>query len=414
MNDVTGDEVPNPGPRGSTWPDSQASNHEVVPRRGPFLSLLTSPARGAIAVLRVWGEGAVEAADRVFRPHRGVRLAESSARRPRVGRVGRGTGDEVVALILKDNSRLDEVEFQCHGGPAAVAMVVEALEQVGVCQRSADDWVRVQQSSLVRALAHHDLAHAETDRVARHLLAQAQGALDEALDAIRSRLSDDPSEAIERLNMLIDRAEVGCHLVSGWRVALAGRPNVGKSRLLNALAGYGRAIVSSTPGTTRDVVTARIAIDGWPVEVADTAGLRVTQDPIEAGGVSLARSRHGGADLVLLILDQSEPFTETDRGLIKDYENALIVCNKRDLVAVWEPDASWGEVKRISAERGDGLESLVATISRRLVPDPPQAGEAIPFREPQRQHLIEVRRLLQAGCLEQARTTLDQLQAGAS
>jgi tRNA modification GTPase len=318
----------------------------------------------------------------------------------------------VVALLLDGPGPDAEVEIQCHGGPAAVALVVDALEGIGVSRRPAEEWLAAQQASPLSVLAAHDVSSAETDRTARHLLAQARGALDAELEAIRTRIRDAPAEAIERLETLIERAAVGLHLVSGWRIALAGRPNVGKSRLLNALAGYGRAIVSPTPGTTRDVVTARLALDGWPVEIADTAGLRVTHDPIEAGGVTRARSRHGGADLVLLILDQSEPLTETDRGLLAEYANAVIVCNKSDLAAAWEPGASWGEVRRISAERGDGLDALVATLSRTLVPRPPRVGDAIPFRADQRAQLGDVRRLLREGRRDEAVSVLDQLQHG--
>ena len=103
---------------------------------------------------------------------------------------------------------------------------------------------------------------------------------------MRALADDDPRRAIDELEILIKRSEVGLRLVSGWRVVLAGRPNVGKSRLLNALAGYDRAIVDPTPGTTRDVVTIRTALDGWSVELSDTAGLR-------AGGRS-SRGQRGG------------------------------------------------------------------------------------------------------------------------
>ncbi|MEW4566650.1 GTPase [Tautonia sp. JC769] len=377
------------------------------------MSLLTSPSRGAIAVLRVWGEGAVGAADEVFRPHRGTPLSGSPARRPRVGRVGQGTGDEVVALLVDGPGGAAEVEVQCHGGPAAVALVVAALEGIGVRRRPAGDWNSRRFGSPIRAMAFEDLSAAGTDRAARHLLAQAQGALDLELEAIREGVSVDPAGAIGRLERLIDRAEVGCRLVAGWRVALAGRPNVGKSRLLNALAGYGRAIVSPTPGTTRDVVTARIALDGWPVEVADTAGLRETLDPIESGGVTRARSRHEGADLVLLVLDQSEPLTETDRALVAEYANAVIVRNKCDLPAAWEPEASWGggAALEISAERGDGLEELVAIVSRTLVPDPPRVEEALPFRAEQREQLIDALRLVREGRGDDAGRALDRLRS---
>ncbi len=111
---------------------------------------------------------------------------------------------------------------------------------------------------------------------------------------------------------------------------VAGRPNVGKSRLLNALAGYERAIVDPTPGTTRDVVTVRTALDGWPVELADTAGLRDSDDAIESAGIALARARQADADLTLLVLDRSEPLTETDLALRADVQEkgGLIIAEQ--------------------------------------------------------------------------------------
>ncbi len=165
---------------------------------------------------------------------------------------------------------------------------------------------------------------------------------------------------------------------------LAGRPNVGKSRLLNALAGYGRAIVDPSPGTTRDVVTVRTAVDGWPVELADTAGLRDPDDAIEAAGIALARARQREADLLLIVLDRSEPWTENDQALIAAARQAgpssvtLTVANKSDLPAAWEPLES--KVATISAERGDGIEDLTHALAHRLVPAPPPPGAGVPFR----------------------------------
>ena len=119
------------------------------------------------------------------------------------------------------------------------------------------------------------------------------------------------------IERLLERERIGSRLISGWKVALAGRPNVGKSRLLNALAGYTRAIVDPMPGTTRDLVTVRTSMDGWPVELADTAGLRASADTIEAEGIRRARAYQAEADLRVLVLDRSEPLTKEDRDLIE-------------------------------------------------------------------------------------------------
>ena len=193
-------------------------------------------------------------------------------------------------------------------------------------------------------------------------------------------IADDPEGADEGVDSLREKAEVGLKMVDGWRVVLAGRPNVGKSRLLNALAGYERAIVDPSPGTTRDVVTIRAAFDGWPVELADTAGLRASDDAIEAAGVASALVRQGTADLVVLVLDRSGPFTEDDRRWIASYPDALLVANKSDLPPAWDPEGLGLDVATVSAERGDGIEALASAIARRLVPDPPAPGSGVPFR----------------------------------
>jgi tRNA modification GTPase len=343
------------------------------------VAVLTGEGPGAVAVVRVWGEDAIAIADAAFRPHRGRGLALTSPGRPRVGRVGSGLGDEVVAIVAEGES--PEVEIQCHGGPGAITLVVDELVKFGACRSSAMRWVRRQAGSRTRAEAMLDLPGATTLRTASHLLDHAEGALDRELTGL---LEDEPGSALARVDALLASAMVGLRLVGGWRVVLAGRPNVGKSRLLNALVGFDRAIVDPSPGTTRDVVAARSAIDGWPVELADTAGLRATDDPIETAGVELARSRQRSADLVLLVLDRSVILTEDDRRLLAECPDAIRVANKSDLPAAWDADGL-----NVSAERGDGIDGLVAEIGRRLVPDPPRPGSALLFR-PRQVHRLEL------------------------
>ena len=355
--------------------------------------VLTPQGRGAVAVVRVWGPSALGVADAAFRPRRGLSLAESPPGRLRLGRMGAGMGDEVVAVVIADEP--PEVEVYAHGGAAAVALVVEALVSEGAEVRRPVAWVRHDARAAIAAEAFVDLARASTVRTAEILLEQAQGALEadirEALDA----LADHPAEAIGFLDALLDLARVGLRLIAGWRVVLAGRPNVGKSRLLNALAGYDRAIVDAMPGTTRDVVTARTALEGWPVELADTAGLRPSDDPIETSGVALARARQGEADLVLVVLDRSEPLTDIDRAVVSEHARGLIVANKCDLPAAWSP-ADLGAVA-VSAQHGDGIEELVAGIASRLVPDLPPPSRGVPFRASQVRRLQAARNALVEG-----------------
>lgn len=338
------------------------------PGPGPAVAVLTAAGRGAVAAVRVWGPGAVAAASGTFCPHRGRPLAETEPGRPRVGRVGAGLGDEVVAVVLGP----DEVEVQCHGGSAAVALVVGALVDRGATPRPPLAWARHAHPSPFRARAAIAAGAAATVRAAEILLDQADGALDRELAGLMG-LDDGALRAA--LDGLVGRSAVGVRLVGGWRVALAGRPNVGKSRLLNALAGFDRAIVDPTPGTTRDAVAARVALEGWPAELVDTAGLRAGADPIEAEGVRRARSIQRGADLVVVVLDRSEPLGPADRAILADHPAALVVANKVDRPAAWGADAV-GSVP-VSAERGDGIDELVARIAARLVPDPPPPGSGM-------------------------------------
>jgi tRNA modification GTPase len=356
----------------------------------PSLAVVTSPGRGAIAMVRVWGEGALAVVDAVFRPARGVGLARTAPGRLRVGRIGAGLGDEVVAVVLGGDP--PEVEVQCHGGPAPVALVVEALAAGGARVRGQGAWARHSAGSPLRAEAALTLASAPTLRAAEILLDQAEGALDAEL---RRAIEADPAEAVAILGVLIGRSRVGVRLVRGWRVVLAGRPNVGKSRLLNALAGFDRAIVDPSPGTTRDVVTIPVALDGWPVELADTAGLRDAGDPIEAQGVALARDRQRQADLVVVVLDRSGPLGDPDHAILAGHPGGLVLANKCDLPAAWD-EAALGALA-VSAERGDGVEALVGAVAARLVPHPPPPGSGVPFRPIHARRLAAIRTRLASG-----------------
>lgn len=358
------------------------SDEEIVAK--PRVCVLTPPARGAIGVVRVWGDGALAVASTVFRPARGAGLRATPPGRPRLGRVGAGLGDEVVAVVV--DCEPPEVEIQCHGGPAAIDLVLDALATAGAVRVESDAFARHAAESPIRAAALEDLARASTLRTAEILLEQAHGALDAAIDRLVAQIDVDRARTASDLDRLIERGRVGTRLVAGWRIVIAGRPNVGKSRLLNALAGYQRAIVDAAPGTTRDVVTAASAFEGWPVELVDTAGVRGTDDLIERSGIARAHREHRRADLLLKIFDRSQPLEAEDLRLLAAEGNALVVVSKADLPAAWAPETTLpdaGSAVTVSAERGDGLEELGGAVARRLVPTPPEAGAAMPFRTEQ-------------------------------
>ena len=189
------------------------------------------------------------------------------------------------------------------------------------------------------------LAQARTERTAAILLDQYHGALRRALDAIDAHcrmaftVQDGRSEttSCENVETLLARVPLGLHLTQPWRVVLAGRPNVGKSSLMNALAGFQRRSYITSPGTTRDVVTVTTAIDGWPVELCDTAGLHAAGSAVEQAGVARAREALAAADLVLLVFDRSRPWCEADQELLDAVGTAgaarrsSVLHNKSDL-----------------------------------------------------------------------------------
>lgn len=366
-----------------------------VRRINARVAVLTSRSRGAVAVLGVWGPDALKGADAVFRPANQPGLARTRSGRPRLGRVGAGLGDEVVAIVLEPEeggatATHPVVEFQCHGGTAAVELVLSALTAAGVSRTEPLDWIRDRAGSSLRAAAWSDLPRAPTIRAAEILLEQAEGAFDRELERIIESLSADSAaadaETAGLLAGLLDRGRFGVRLIRGWRIALAGAPNVGKSSLANALAGYRRSIIDAAPGTTRDVVTTSLSIGGWPVELADTAGIRIATEELERIGVERARRAHEEADLVIPVLDRSQPLGTADVELIHRFRESPIVANKSDLPAAWRPgDLGNAENRYLeaSALNPSGVDALVSALERLVAPDPPPAGSAVPWRSGQ-------------------------------
>ena len=230
------------------------------------------------------------------------------------------------------------------------------------------------------------------------MLDQYHGAFAAALDAVTAALDrGDIGAAAAGLDALASRAELGRRLTAPWRVVVAGPPNVGKSSLVNALAGYQRSIVAPTPGTTRDVVTTRLAIDGWPVELADTAGLREGTDALERQGVRMAREATAAADLCLWLLDASAPPVWPDANL----GPVQLVINKVDLPVAWDV-TTVADAVAVSARTGAGLSDLCAALTSCLVPDPPPPGAAVPFAPVLWEGVALAKRLLDEGRREDA------------
>jgi tRNA modification GTPase len=349
------------------------------------VAILTPPGRGAVATVSVQGPHAVHTVQQCFTAVSGKQLANYPLRRIVFGRwhASDGPGEELVVCRVDD----ERVEVHCHGGAAAVETVVAALESCGAVRLSPDDWLRAEESDLIAAEAHAVLAEAKTERTALILLDQYHGALRREVETILDCFArGDHATAQLKLTRLQQLGKVGQHLTTPWRIAIVGPPNVGKSSLMNALVGYSRSIVFDQPGTTRDLIRAETAFDGWPVELIDTAGLRATGDAIESAGVDLAQQAMASADLCLRIRDAVEfaerhPRSLHERTLVPgandDYVSELAVYNKIDLLPTAPPFAWPGP--QISAKTGQGVPELMQAIVRSLLDVAPLRGEAISF-----------------------------------
>ncbi|HEY2147370.1 MAG TPA: GTPase, partial [Pirellulales bacterium] len=294
---------------------------------------LTPEGRGAVAVLLVSGPKAAEQVGRHFLGHGDRPLAARPLNRVFHGHWGGPNGEDVVVCRTAET----QIEIHCHGGRAAIERIRADLAAAGCESLVWTDWLREHGPSRIRADAAALLAKATTERTAAILLDQYDGALDRSLANIdRDLAAGRIREAAAALDDILARSPIGLHLVEPWRVVLAGPPNVGKSSLINALVGYSRSIVFDQPGTTRDVVTAQTALEGWPIELSDTAGLRASDEPLEQAGIALARRKIIAADCLVLVFDATQPTPADLQAFIGEFADSIAVVNKIDLASTDE------------------------------------------------------------------------------
>jgi len=295
-----------------------------------------------------------------------------------LGRLGEDANacDEVVLTV-----KPDWLELHCHGGVEVVRFIEGLFAARGVCQGS---WRELTQAggSRLGLLAKEQLLHAPTVKTAAILLDQVHGAFENTLAEILGALrAQDQFCARRLLARLVGTLHLGRHLVEPFRVVIAGTPNVGKSSLVNALSGYTRSLVSPIAGTTRDVVTTRIALDGWPVELIDTAGLHTSADALERQGMARTRAVLDRADLVFWVLDASAPRVLPPPEILFD----RTIINKVDLPAAWDDrDDQLIELPRstayVSAKTGQGVTELCRWIAFLLgLEAMPAPGEGVAF-----------------------------------
>jgi tRNA modification GTPase len=397
--------------------------------------LLTPAGRGAIASLRVEGPSAVEQVMRFFKP--AVSLPDNA---PPCGRIVFGnwhsSSDQVSEELVIHRDRFDAVEIHCHGGQQSANRILRCLETAGCTVVSGWELARSAITDRLAADAFEALAEARTPKTASILLDQFHGALkNELLHLIAEARRGEKKQVEARLKALHERSQWGLHLIRPWQVVLTGAPNVGKSTLLNAMLGFQRALVHDQPGTTRDVVAEITILDGWPVQLADTAGLREAIDPVEREGVERARRQIASADLVLLVLDRGQPAPAEYRSAIQQ-RPYLTVINKTDLLAADRNAASntaqsslrpttsspttsspttsspTTSSLAVSGLTGDGVPELITAILERLGVPQSEPGLAVPFLDHQAEAIRQAREAVQLDAWDRAADLLENLVLG--
>lgn len=359
----------------------------------PIAALATPPGRSALAVVRLSGAGAFAVAARVvpgFSPEPPRRATLAAFRAADGSPVDRGLYTAFPAPHSYTGE--DLVEFSCHGGLVAPSRLLTALHAAGARPAQPGEFTRRAvlngKLDLLGAEAVGDLIDAAAPAQARAALHQLEGHLSRRIHQLREALLDleallsydidFPGEddgpvsgeriaagldaVAERVDRLLATAATGERVRAGALVVLAGRVNAGKSSLFNALLGADRVLVSETPGTTRDTVEAGTDLRGWPVRLADTAGLMDSADPVDRLGIAMSRRYIEGADLVLLCVEASRP-PDVEEAVLAADPRALLVRTKTDLGPVT------GAGIPVSVLSGEGLDTVRDAVARRLFGD---------------------------------------------
>ena len=362
----------------------------------------TGTAISAIGIIRLTGDGCAEIANKVFSLNNGKPLTQAADRKLYLGtlqdKLGR-TIDQCMAVFTRGPHSYtgeDTVEFHCHGSPAVLAAGLEALYLAGAKPAQRGEFTKRAflngHLDLTQAEAVIDLIEADSADTAANAAGQVGGVLQKKLDPIYRDLTDlcshfhavldYPDEDIEdfglkayeqllrknarELYALLNTYGQGRIMKQGVAAAIVGKPNVGKSSLLNALAGFERVIVTEIAGTTRDTVEESVMVGQTRLRLIDTAGIRSTDDRIEAIGVERSRKAAEDADLVIFVCDGSQPLTEEDRSVIAECcekENAIALINKTDKGCVVSPsDLPFVYVIPICAKTGQGLDQFADAV----------------------------------------------------
>lgn len=365
-------------------------------------AIATAPGEGGIGIIRLSGKDALSIAASVFRPHKHKTIPAEASHTLHYGHiVAPETGesvDEVLLSIMRapfTYTKEDVVEINCHGGMIPLSRAMALLIKAGARIAEPGEFTKRAfmngRIDLSQAEAVLDVIRAKTELAHKAAQEQLQGGLSREIEALRDKLVsitasveaviDFPEEDIEAGSSLASSEEVGRVLAGiesilstgvcgrilrdGFATAIIGRPNVGKSSLLNALLKQDRAIVTEIPGTTRDVLEEYLNISGVPLRILDTAGIRHSHDIVEQEGVRRTLRAINSADMVLVVLDGSQELTEEDRRVLDEAKNkiAILIINKADLPKKVESVGLPATHVSVSCRTGAGMDDLRKAIS---------------------------------------------------
>lgn len=398
-------------------------------------AISTAQGEGGIGVIRVSGKNSIEICDRIFKAVSGRKLSDMKGYTAALGHVYKDDEklDEVIATVFREpHSYTGEniVELSCHGGIFITREILRTVIEAGAEPALAGEFTKRAflngKLDLTEAEAVIDIISAKSKNAARAAILAKEGALWRRIENIKNKLvttaahfsawADYPEEDIEEvsveslsntfneclfdLNKLLSTYDMGQTVKEGIDTVIAGKPNTGKSTLMNLISGRNRSIVTDIPGTTRDIIEETVSVGGVILRLSDTAGMRDTEDKVEKIGVDIAKSRIKNCGLVLAVFDAGRELDEDDKKLIENVKDALVIAviNKTDLEKKLDEKYIGDRIEKIvkiSAKNGEGFDELCQLIEKIAGTADFNPSEGILANERQRKAALNAKKSLE-------------------